>query len=155
MKILVTVIVTLISVVLLVRLVNQASDENRSYITFSAKKLEKILNENKIDRFEISAYLIAIDSDGNNIKIDLSDDASINEAKVGQLESPGIKEKFDIHARALLAIKRCTSTSDIDIHPKIPIPAGATECYKPGNIGNIVIGGVWIPAHCHCFDPWY
>ena len=149
---------TLAIAVYLMRTVNQTSNENWQSIKFSSKKLEKILANNNFDKFEISAYLSAINQDGSKIMIDLSEDPSVRDEQVElsvndkQIET-GIIKRIDRHLLALVAAPRCESTEDVYIHPDITPPGN--KCYKTGMYGGFAISGKYIDRHCHCFDPWY
>ncbi len=143
---------TLIFAIFVARTVNQASNENWQSIMFSSKKLEKILTANNFDKFEISAYLTAVDLDGNKIMIDLSKDPTVIDEQVEVNES-GISKHIDRGLLALFAVDRCVSTADIYLHPGIT-PPGNT-CYQTGMYGGFTISGKYIQRHCHCYNPWY
>lgn len=145
-----TFVLTLISVVLVARMVNQPSNENWQSIVYSPKTLEKILTANNFDKFEISAYLSAVDPDGNKIMIDLSKDPTASDEQI-EINEPGISEHIDRELFALFAVQRCVSTADVYIHPGIT-PPGNT-CYKVGMYGPLTISGKYIERHCHCFNP--
>lgn len=147
-----TFFLTIIFTVLIVRTVNQASNENWQSIKFSSKKLEKILIDNNFNKFEISAYLSAVDMNGNKIMIDLSKDSSISDEQ-GEIHKPGLSEQIDRHLLALFAAPRCVSTQDVYIHPNITPPGNI--CYQTGMYGGFVVSGKYIERHCHCFNPWY
>jgi len=166
MKIAITVILTIVSVILFTKWINYESDDKPQYITFSAEKLKEvleILDEKNVKEFKISAVLSANDSNGQSIKFDLStpalssrDLSNIEDPETSGIRNPGIKDKFLMEARTHFRGNQCVYETDIYIHPNVPIPSsGRCKPNQWGMYGGFSVNGDWVPYHCHCFDPWF
>ena len=165
MKIVATVIITIISVILFAQWLKP--DEKPQYITFSAEKLKETLDtlaDKNITGFKISAVLSAVDSDGQNIKIDLSapvkssrDFSKNDKQQTAGIREPKIIDTLTMKARAIFSDDiPCASDADIYKHPGIPIPPpGRCRDGNRGVVGAGPLAGYWPDRHCHCFDPVY
>jgi len=178
MKIVLTDIITIISVVLFARWIDSESDE--ANLMFSSEKFMQVLAEKKINEFK---YISAVDTVGNTVEIyfgtsddntqisrglpgggdttkekfflaDLDSDTQLGRglSEIEEPEDHGFKDFVDYHVRALIrGRKRCVYLQDIDLHNYNP---PGNQCHyiawKPGAPGDEFPNG-----HCHCYSPAY